>query len=131
LVIDHEAPPVRVLWNELAVSSVPEAVAELRQREDTKTSWIGRWSTNLYCADAINDWARDRKFEGVVWSAMPPKFHGENYLRPSKAEAIDYLAQLNGEERQNAEDYVRKAPAQIETPYRRAIQETLGWTPLG
>src|SRR5690348_6923778 len=71
LVIDEHAPAIRVLWSEMSVTSLEGAVAALRKREGTKTSWIGRWSNGvgIDCIDAIDEWARSRKFEGVVWSA--------------------------------------------------------------
>ena len=60
---------------------------------------------------------------------MPTKFSGEDQVRPSQSQAIDYLKALTGETRRDAEEYVRKAPAQIATPYRTAFEKTLGWTP--
>jgi hypothetical protein len=131
LVIDAVFSPVRVLWNELSVANVQDAVKALRKREGTKTAWIGRWSSGnaVNCIDAIDEWARARRFAGVVWSAMPSKFHDQDYLAPTQAEAVEYLAQLEGQERRDAEEYVRKAPAQIDTPYRRSIEEALDWRP--
>jgi hypothetical protein len=50
-------------------------------------------------------------------------------LQPPSAEAvIDYLSKLKGEERLLAETYVRCAPPQIDTAYRRRIVQALGWT---
>ena len=45
---------------------------------------------------------------------------------PTAEQVIAYLRALDGEDRQKAEEYVRKAPAQIDTPYRRLIAQELG-----
>ncbi|EPS4428457.1 acyl-ACP desaturase [Enterobacter hormaechei] len=42
-------------------------------------------------------------------------------------EAIAYLDGLSGETRSHARDYICRVPAQLDTPYRRAIKEVLGW----
>jgi len=133
LVIDLEALPIKVLWNELSVANIPDAIKALRSREGTKISWIGRWSSDggINCIDAIDEWARKRKFKGVVWSAMPTKFNGQDNLRPSQVDVVEYLSRLEGNSRQDAEEYVRKAPMQIDTPYRQAIVDRFGWAHLG
>ena len=46
---------------------------------------------------------------------------------PSLVEALEYLGRLEGQVRAHAEEYVRKAPSQIDTPYRRAIVEQFDW----
>ena len=43
-------------------------------------------------------------------------------------EILVYLSGLNGEKQQRAEEYIRRAPPQIRTPYRRAIKREFGWT---
>lgn len=45
-------------------------------------------------------------------------------------QVIAYLEGLIGEERQRAEEYIRRAPPQIATNYRRHIEQRLGWTPI-
>jgi len=42
-------------------------------------------------------------------------------------EAIAYLDSLTGETREHAQDYIKSVPEQIDTVYRRAIVEALGW----
>lgn len=134
LVIDPESPPIQVLWAALAVADLSEAVEALSCREGTPTDRpIGRWPSDspYECADIIERWARSKDLDGVVWTALGPKFGDQNGNRPSQAQAVDYLASLPGIHRRRcAEEYVRRAPLQIDTPYRKAIAELLGWTPI-
>ena len=129
LVIDKQSPEQTVLWAPLAVSSLDAAIEQLRIREKCVSEKpIGRWPTNgSYEYEAtIGQWAAARGIEGVVWTALGPKF-GDRYIRPSLDDAISFLAALSGTERRGAEEYIRKAPQQIMTPYRRAFEEQLGW----
>ena len=61
---------------------------------------------------------------------MPPKFNGRENLVASADEVLTYLSGLNGEVRERAEQYIRRTPVQIATPYRQYIEQELGWTPL-
>ena len=135
LVIDPESPPQRVLWAPLTVTTVPEAIEHLWAREGTETDRpIGRWPNPRaphLCADVIEQWVKERDLGGVVWTALGPKFLKQTGRRPSQAEAIEYLENLPKGTRCLAEQYVRCAPLQIDTPYRRAIIDQFGWRPLG
>ena len=42
--------------------------------------------------------------------------------------SLPLLHTVRGAERDEAEKYVRKAPLQIDTPYRQRIATALGWT---
>lgn len=133
LVIDPESPPTEVLWAALSVADLSEAVEALSCREGTPTDQpIGRWPNDspYECTDIIEKWAQSRSFDGVVWTALRPKFGDQNGSRPSQGQAVDYLASLRGHRRHCAEEYVRRAPFQIDTPYRQAISKHLRWTPI-
>lgn len=131
LVIDPTSPRTAVVWAPMAVTCLAEAIEALRKREGTPSARpIGRWpnSQGYECSNVIDRWARTREINGVVWTALGPKFGGERNRRPSQKEVVEYLARLSGESRRLSEEYVRSAPPQIDTPYRRAITKELGWT---
>ncbi|MET4218898.1 hypothetical protein ABIB00_004119 [Bradyrhizobium sp. LB14.3] len=134
LVITDGAKPVTVFWSELEATSPDEARKMLGAREGVPNanipSSIGLWQSGASTADAvasvIADWAVAAKLEGVVWTALPPKF-GVKTITPSADQVIAYLAALQGEPRRRAEEYIRRAPLQIATAYRQRIERTLGW----
>ncbi|MEO8433932.1 MAG: hypothetical protein ABI596_03490 [Pyrinomonadaceae bacterium] len=134
LVIDPRAKHVRALWVILSVDDLDAAISSLARREGISNNLearIGRW-TGFDDGDvvtrAIGTWAQQAGLDAVVWTALSPSFDG-NSKRPSKTKLLKYLSDLPPEKRSRAETYIRKAPRQIDTDYRRAIELRLGWTP--
>jgi hypothetical protein len=134
LVIDPKAEPVRVLWAHMLSSSLADAQKALRDREGIRgATWlsrIGSWRSGDSTPRDIPDlpqWAKARGLDGVIWTALAPKFGGKD-RSPSADEVIAYLRRLSGTVRDNARQYVEKAPLQIDTIYRREIEAALGWS---
>ena len=135
LVVTSGATQIRVLWAVMAAASIHEAIKDLAQRERIReknaATAIGFWSPTHSGigseSAAVGEWATARNLSGVVWTALRPRFKGK-YRTPLEGEVVDYLASLTGDARAEAETYCRRAPAQIRTPYRAAIEARLGWT---
>jgi hypothetical protein len=130
LVLNEDAVPVRSLWALMDSHDVDVARDALRSRERTKEDWIGVWQSGMDAPELIPDmpgWAENKGLTAVVWTALPSKFHGKNGVVPSRDEVIEHLSKLMGAKRDNAERYIRNAPRQIDTPYRRQIEATFGW----
>jgi len=79
----------------------------------------------------IGVWARSKQIEAVVWTNLPTTFRGDVGRIPSGDEAVDYLRDLPHEKRGLAEHYIRMAPRQVDTEYRRRFEIELRWTPVG
>lgn len=136
LVLHCSAEPVRSLWALMTVGTLGKAKKALAAREcipdKNLNEHIGCWSrgeADPACITGIGAWAASRGVAHIVWTALPPKFQGENDKCPSPEEVVKHLCSLTGPERDNAENYVRRAPAQIDTRYRRQIEAHLGWSP--
>lgn len=133
LVIEEAATPVRSLWAVMDATSVESSKEALRQREGTVQEHIAHWRTGDNTPVAIPhlaEWARTHGIDAVIWTALPPKFAGKNKRAPTVDEVLVHLRSLEGSKRDNAERYIRLAPRQIDTAYRRKIEAELGWTPL-
>lgn len=132
LVIDDDAKPLTTLWASMTPETLDEAAEALRQREGTVEKYIGRWPSSVQIfphQQIIADWARQRDIDGVVWTALPPKFYDDTNRKPSLDEAIAHLSALSGDQRAKAERYIRCAPQQIRTAYRERFESELGWLP--
>jgi hypothetical protein len=135
LVVTPGAADVRVLWAPLHSESVAEAIGALATREGISRPErsVGYWtptaSTQHREADVIGEWARDRSLSAVVWTSLQPGFRGRRGTVPSVDAILDHLRGLRPEIAQSAEQYVRNAPIQIATAYRRSIEHELRWHP--
>jgi hypothetical protein len=107
----------------------------LRQRERTSKKnpeHIASWSLGNQPPDSIlglDEWARARKLDGVVWTALPPKFKDEDRT-PTEEEVVQHLRRLTGTKRDSAEQYIRRTPRPIDTAYRGRIEAELYWLPI-
>lgn len=88
--------------------------------------------------DAVRQWAQGHGLDAIIWTALQPKWWKSGKGKPedgvppsSSEEVVEYLRKLKGAKRDQAECYVRRAPRQVDTEYRRAIEAALGWTYSG
>lgn len=99
--------------------------------ERTPVANIGYWRARDMCPQPLipdlEKWAESVGVDAVIWTALPPKFGADNVIATAER-VIAYLQGLTGAKKARAENYVRKAPAQITTRYRSAIEAELGWT---
>lgn len=133
LVINKESVKLPVLWAEMNVATLDEAIESLRKREGTNSKYIGSWvSGNKSPSDIseLSSWADSKGVSRVVWTALPPKFRNENDIAPSIQEAVNYLVELSADKKILAKQYVQKAPSQIKTKYRKVFEDTFGWYSL-
>lgn len=126
LVVTDEGKDVPVLWAQLAVANLDEAIAALAGREGvTSHTLIGRVPTragNYPYGERIAAWARDRGIAGVVWTALKPGLDERNRGRvPSLPELQAHIDNLADGARAGALEYVRNAPVQVETRYRAPL----------
>lgn len=135
LVLAQDVEPVRSLWATYDGTSLQDACIALCDREgipqrNVATS-IRSWSrgqASPSCMLELEPWAMTRGVQSVVWTSLPPKFEGNDASAPSVEVVLKYLAGLTGPTRDLAEQYVRRAPRQIDTYYRRRIEAALGWS---
>ncbi len=135
LVLCPGAPLMPTYWAYVDAPDLDAARAMLAAREKIHPGhpeWIGSFPAvdGAAVQPEIAAWLRARGFDAVVWTALPPKIAGTEGRMPSPAEAVDFLAGLEGETREAARYYVRRTPAHIDTRYRRLIEARLGWRPL-
>lgn len=136
LVIEPSAKPVRALWALMDDMNLDSATEALRKREGIPKSAIkkiGRWSVQEEAPSDIPDlpmWVTNKGIDSVVWTALGPKFNGNDDQVPTAEDAVVYLSALSGTARDEAERYVRRAPVQIDTHYRRRFEAVFGWSAI-
>lgn len=138
LILHKDVPFVRSLWALMEVTSLAEAREQLALREGIKDTRIaqdiGTWSQGspeVPVIAGLAAWAAARGIGHVIWTALPPKFADKAGRVPKAAGVVQHLAGLKGPTRDVAEQYIRRTPRQVDTPYRREIEARLGWTAQG
>lgn len=131
LVIDAEhGSPTTVAWCLSKRDRIEDAVADLRCREGTTNQNIGFIRLSQQPAmpdprkmeDRILAWAREKKLDAVVWTALGSNFE-EKTRNPFSVDAVlAYLKTLSPAGKARAAEYMWRAPEFVETPVRSALQ---------
>ena len=91
---------------------------------------VGSWpsGTTSEIAD-LEDWARSKNLDAVVWTALPRQLDTAKGVVPMEVEVMNYVRGLTGAKRRVAEQYVRRTPRQIDTAFRRLMEAEFNWDP--
>jgi hypothetical protein len=132
LIIDKEAIPVTTLWALMATDNLQTAINSLKEREEVQNDNLIHFvkathETNDEIKSIIIDWLKSKKLDAAIWTGLSFSKH-TNYQQPTIEYVIRHLKSLEGEAKALAEEYIRKAPKQVDTEYRQKIQSELGWT---
>lgn len=135
LVLCEGARPMPTYWAYLDTDDLDTARAMLGAREkiaDDRPDYIGSIPpVDGARVDArVAAWLKEKGIAAAVWTALPPKFEGVSGRVPSADEVVAWLDSRSGDQREAAEDYIRRTPAHIDTRYRRVIAARLGWRSL-
>jgi hypothetical protein len=114
----------------MVAPSLDAAREKLAKREGTTDEKkIGCWPDDVLSkevGEVVEAWAKKNALDGVVWTALGPKFK-------MVSEVLGHLRGLSDSDCvawNRAQEYVRKAPRQIDTEWRRRMECELGWTPI-
>ncbi|WP_157779523.1 hypothetical protein [Cupriavidus pauculus] len=135
LVICDGVALVPTQWVLLNVGDTPAAISALAKREgiekrlDTDIGYVDAKTRRSHgaCASEIETWALAHDLAGVVWTNLPCGFKRSRTVMPSGEEVLAHLRRLD--EKAPAREYVERAPAEVDTEYRRLIAASLGWEP--
>jgi sirohydrochlorin ferrochelatase len=69
--------------------------------------------------EVIRAWGVEKQFDAVIWTALPPRFRDAIGVPFTPAAALHYLDGLPGPTKELALQYIRTAPPQTTTAFRR------------
>jgi hypothetical protein len=131
LVIDPQhGSTTAVAWCMSKRNYPDDAVADLQRREGCAIRYIARLALPA-SADRLADdeartdvaaWAKPRKLDVVIWTALRSNFDTEIGRPFSTGEAIGYLKRLSAPAKVRAEEYICRAPEFVRTPLRQAFE---------
>lgn len=136
LVIDSNASPVQTLYTVSLYEKLDEAILDLAVREGSGKASIGYYNKekdefspdNFQFKNEIRKWIDNTDCDAVIWTNLSRKFKDKIGLVHNSDNVIRYLETLPEETKVIAEEYIRKAPKQIDTSIRKSIEEKFGWT---
>lgn len=132
LVISPNGSEAQTLYTFSKHETLDEAVLNLAVREGSVRKSIGWYDKNInqfYDKNFkfqrnILDWINNKEIDAVIWTNLPENWKEKTNNR------IEYLKELKGKESVLAEEYIRKAPIQIQTEFRVMIEKELNWKPI-
>jgi hypothetical protein len=127
LVIDTEhGVPTTVAWCLSKREKIEDAVSDLRSREGTTNKNIGYIrldEQSLEIEDPIVVWAKKKKVDAVVWTALESNFEEKVKKQFSVKAAVAYVKTLPPAGKAKAAEYVWRAPDFVQTAVRSALQQ--------
>lgn len=140
LVICNVDYRVRACWALMEAVNLNVAKGDLAAREGVKENdiekSIGVWEaasgkSHGAGANEIAQWALTKSLDAVVWTSLEIGLKDKRGTLPSIDDILDHLRKLPHAQGKLAEEYIRKAPPQIDTEYRRRVAKEFGWFPQG
>jgi len=129
LIIDEDAKPVRCLWTLMTTGNLGEAKISLKERENTSEinihSITKAEKADTPIKETIQRWLITNDLDAAIWTGL--SYYKDK--RPTIDEVLEHLTSFKHIMGRRAEEYVRNAPKQIDTEYRRRIEKEFGWTP--
>jgi len=121
-IVDESAMNVPTLWALMDKDSLIEARESLLKREDTSLSnihCIGKYDEPKANVELlIRDWLLLKGIDYAIWTGLSFSKLTKN-LRPDISWIINHIKNLSSDDRLKAEEYIRKAPVQVNTKYRQ------------
>jgi hypothetical protein len=131
LVIDPEhGAETTVAWCLSKRKNPDDAAVDLRCREGCSIRDIGRLDLSADRAAQqegapldIGAWARARRLDVVIWTALASNFETKVRRPFAVAEAVAYVQRLAPQAKAKAAEYIWRAPEFVRTPLRTALQQ--------
>ena len=136
LVIDYgDGAPCPTCVIDSVRSNIGAAIVDLANRERMDPTNIGFVDRNTgkshshreETRNTLWNWIEDGNYDGAVWTDGERNFEALTGRAFSLQTAQDHLRSLQGMSLEEARRYIRNAPARVETPLRRALENSPWW----
>ena len=136
LVIDYgDGAPCPTCVIDSVRSKIGAAIVDLANRERMEPTNIGFVDRNTgesrshreETRNTFWNWIEDLNYDGAVWTDGERNFEALTGRAFSLQTAQDHLRSLQGMSLEEARRYIRNAPARVETPLRRALENSPWW----
>lgn len=133
LIIDEKAREIRTYWSTMKTADLEEAIASLEEREAATREFIHWTRTSVKPISKIHkkvqDWLFQKELDAAIWTGLTYS-KKTSTRRPTIQEIFQHLRKLDGSPAASiAEEYIKRAPLQTDTEFRRLIEHEFGWTP--
>ena len=136
LVIDYgDGAPCPTCVIDSVRSKIGAAIVDLANRERMEPTNIGFVDRNTgesrshreETRNTFWNWIEDSNYDGAVWTDGERNFEALTGKAFNLQTAQDHLRSLQGISLEEARRYIRNAPARVETPLRRALEDSPWW----
>jgi len=132
VITEEHGTSIETYWAISEHSSLNDAIENLKDRENTNPIGIGyldvkhqamcsRLSRKLI--KKISIWAESKGVDAVIWTDLKSNFKEKYREKFTIENAMSYLDSLTGKKKENAFEYIDKAPELTKTELRKTIEK--------